>query len=199
MIESSGQSGFYKLGRDFNKIVAVGKRVGFKVNFSTAWLYANEAPMNLKLKLAFVLYSANIFVLIVIGFAFEFRSEFLPFHSEVIQTAWQDLGVNPQILYLGMMRTEGAGFLATATALTFLLCVPFRKYEKWSYWGITIIGVVEYLPTLLANYHVASVTNASPPWLFMLLLTLSLFVALILASIGHKERIALRGVESESI
>jgi len=33
LTESSGQSGFYKLGRDFNKIVAVGKRFASKLIF----------------------------------------------------------------------------------------------------------------------------------------------------------------------
>ena len=155
--------------------------------------------MNIKLKLSFFIYVTNIVFMIGAGFAFEFNNEFMSFHSEVIQTDWQDVTANSQILYLGMMRTEGAGFLATAVALTFLLCVPFRKFEMWSYWGLTIIGVVEYFPTLLANYHVASVTNASPPWLLMLLLIMSLLLALLLAIIGHRERIAINSEIRENI
>ncbi len=155
--------------------------------------------MNIKLKLALVLYIANVVAMLAIGLAFEFRNEFMPFHSDVIQTSWHDLSAEAQILYLGMMRTEGAGFLAAASALVILLSIPFRKFEKWSYWAITVIGSVEYFPSLMANYHVASVTNASPPWLLMLTLTLSLFLALILANIGHRERLVGSGAARESI
>lgn len=144
--------------------------------------------MNFKLKLSLAIYIANIVIMIAIGLAFEFRSDFMPFHSDVIQTQWENVDAQAQILYLGMMRTEGAGFLATATALTFLLYFPFRRFEKWSCWAMTVIGVVEYLPSLLANYHVSSVTSASPPWILMLSLILSLFLALVLAGIGYRER-----------
>jgi len=157
-------------------------------------LYAYEEAMNIKLKLALAIYITNIIIMIAIGLAFEFRSEFMPFHSEVIQTDWKSVDSQAQILYLGMMRTEGAGFLAAATALMFLLYFPFRKLEKWSFLAMTTIGVVEYFPSLIANYYVSSVTNASPPWLLMLLLTLSLLTALVLANIGHGEQ----GVQSES-
>ena len=144
--------------------------------------------MNFKLKLSLVIYIANILIMIAIGLAFEFKSEFMPFHSDVIQTDWQNVDPQAQILYLGMMRTEGAGFLTAATALIILLCFPFRKLEKWSFWAMTTIGVVEYFPSLVANYYVSSVTTASPPWLLILLLILSLFIALIFANIGHSQR-----------
>lgn len=144
--------------------------------------------MNLKLRLSFVLYVVNILVMLGIGLTFVFSNEFFPFHSEVIKTDWQSVDVKAQILYLGMMRTEGAGFLATATALAFLLYFPFRKREAWSFWAITTIGVVEYSPSLMANYYVASVTQASPPWLLMLLLMLSLFGALAFAILGCREK-----------
>ncbi len=143
--------------------------------------------MNLKLKISLALYIANIFIMTIIGLAFVFKGEFMPFHSDVIETSWQALNTKSQILYLGMMRTEGAGFLASATALSFILFIPFLKFEQWAPWAMTSIGIVEYLPTLLANYHVSSITNASPPWLFMLLLSLSLLIALFFATIGHTE------------
>lgn len=136
--------------------------------------------MNLKLKLSAAIYTANIFIMFVIGLLFVFKQEFMSFHSDVIQTDWQSLDTQFQILYLGMMRTEGAGFLAAATALTFLLYFPFKKREVWSLWAMTIIGIVEYFPTLVANIYVASVTEATPPWLLMLLLIMSLVLALVL-------------------
>ena len=153
--------------------------------------------MNFKLKLAFFIYLSNVVLMLVIGFTFEYRSQFMPFHAEVIQTQWQNLSELSQILYLGMMRTEGAGFLAAATALMFLLWFPFRKFEAWSYWAMTAVGLVEYVPTLIANYHVATVTSAAPPWPLMLALSLSLLVALCSASLGHREPIALESLPNK--
>ncbi|MFK8021678.1 MAG: hypothetical protein AB8B86_18090 [Pseudomonadales bacterium] len=145
--------------------------------------------MNRKLTLSFVIYAVCAIVMIAIGLSFELRNEFMPFHSDVIQTEWQSVEAKSQILYLGMMRTEGAGFLATATALLFLLYFPFRKFEKWSYWAMTVIGVVECLPSFLANYYVSTVTSASPPWWLMLALMLSLTLALVLATMGSNEKL----------
>lgn len=144
--------------------------------------------MNRKLKIAGILYAVNIVVMLAIGLIFELRTEFMPFHSDVIQTAWEDVDAMSQILYLGIMKTEGAGFLASATALSFLLYIPFRKFERWSCYAMTTIGIVEYLPSLIANYYVSTVSSATPPWLLMLSLTLSLLIALALALLGLGER-----------
>jgi hypothetical protein len=142
--------------------------------------------MKFKPRIPFLIYAANIVFLIATGLLFQFSNEFLSFHSDVIQTNWEDLDVNSQILYLGMMRTEAAGFLASAIALGFLLCIPFRRHEKWSYWAMSTIGIVEYLPTFFANYHVSKVTLASPPWPLMLFLIFSLVLALSLSLAFHK-------------
>ena len=150
--------------------------------------------MNMKLgrRISFLIYAANVLLLIAIGFLFEFSSEFLPFHSEVIQTDWKDLDAKYQILYLGMMRTEAAGFLAAGTAIGILLFVPFRKHEKWSYWAMSIIGIIEYAPTFFANYHVSEVTQASPPWQLMLVLMLSMLAALILSLASDKKPLSIQ-------
>ena len=75
--------------------------------------------MNIKRRLAAFCYLINMIAFIFIGLAFVFKQEFFGFHSSVIQTSWQDLDLSSQTLYLGMMRTEGAGFLAAAVAFAF--------------------------------------------------------------------------------
>ena len=126
-------------------------------------------------------------MMLSIGLIYEFSSEFMPFHSDVIQTQWVNVDHLSQLLYLGMMRTEAAGFLAAGTAILILLSIPFLKFERWSYWAMTIIGLVEYTPTLFATYHVSSVTEASPPWILMLIFSVSLVIALSLAEFGNKQ------------
>ncbi|MFK7898446.1 MAG: hypothetical protein AB8G23_21615 [Myxococcota bacterium] len=120
--------------------------------------------MGWKMKIAAACYGVSAIYCLTVGLSFVFRTEFFPFHSDVIQTPWSEVEPLAQTLYLGMMRTEGAGFLATAVALGALLAVPFRRGEAWAYWAMTAIGVVEHVPTLLANLHVSAVSPGSPPW-----------------------------------
>lgn len=122
----------------------------------------------------------------LIGCVYVFSSEFMPFHSDVIQTNWVHVEDSAKTLYLGMMRTEGAGFLASAVAMAILLIIPFREGKVWSYWAIPIIGIVEYLPTLIATFYVSRVTQASPPWPAILFAILLLLTGLVL-SINTKE------------
>lgn len=117
-----------------------------------------------KRKIAVACYGYNAAYLIGAGLLFTLSSEFLPFHSDVIETPWSQLEPAAQTLYLGMMRTEGAGFLASGVAIAVLLMIPYRQGAGWAPWAMTLIGTVEHLPTLIANYHVATHTNASPPW-----------------------------------
>ena len=140
-------------------------------------------------KLAGLCYLINAVACLFIGLGFVFGQEFFSFHSDVIQTAWQDLGPLEQKLYLGMMRTEGAGFLATFVAFAFLLFIPFRRGENWAYWAMTAIGLAEHLPTLIATFHVSQTTSASPPWPLTLSLV-ALLVAGLLLSLTNKKNIS---------
>ncbi len=143
--------------------------------------------MNTKMKLAAFCYLSNAVVFLFIGLAFVFGREFFPFHSDVIQTQWSDLDISAQTLYLGMMRTEGAGFLASAVAIAFLFFIPFRRGEEWSYWAMSAVGIVEHLPTLVATFHVSMSTAASPPWPLTLALIVLLIVGLILSVNGSQQ------------
>jgi len=136
-------------------------------------------------KLAKVIYWANAVLLLAIGLAFVFAPSFFPFHGDVIQKSWSELDASSQTLYLGMMRTEGAGYLASAVAFTFLLLIPFRRGERWATWAICSIGITEHVPTLLANLHVSATTSASPPWMFVAGCIISLVFAALLSSLGR--------------
>lgn len=142
--------------------------------------------MHLKLKISTFLYAINLVFLFGTGLVFQFSSEFLGFHSDVIQTKWQQLEPMTQVLYLGMMRTEAAGFLASGVAIALLMVIPFRRCELWSCWAMSLIGLVEYCPTFLANYHVSSVSPASPPWPLILGFMMTLIIALTLGLSGMK-------------
>ena len=128
--------------------------------------------------IAKMIFWINALIMIVVGAAFVFAQEFFPFHGDVIGKTWSELDNQAKPLYLGMMRTEGAGYLAAATAMIFLLLFPLRKHApQWAIWAITTVGLIEHLPTLLATYHVSRTTEASPPWEATLVLIISLGLA----------------------
>ena len=137
--------------------------------------------MTLKFKISAAFYLMNAVYFLIVGLMFVFRQEFFPFHSDVIQIPWSDLEVSAQTLYLGMMRTEGAGFLASGASLIILLTIPFRRKEVWASSAMTLIGVIEHLPTFLANLHVAQTSPASPPWEIALIGMFSLVLGLVLS------------------
>ncbi|PCJ35816.1 MAG: hypothetical protein COA99_13625 [Moraxellaceae bacterium] len=143
--------------------------------------------MIFRLKIALIFYSINVLGMIGIGCLYVFGNEFMPYHSDIIQTSWVNVGANEKILYLGMMRTEGAGFLACALAIVILLAIPFREGRRWSYWAIPIIGIAEYLPTLIATYHVSTITNATPPWPAVLSGCVLFLVGLVLTVVDNNE------------
>ena len=142
----------------------------------------------MKMKLAAACYIVSAIAMLAIGLAFIFAQEFFPFHSDVIQTSWQELGKPEQTLYIGMMRTEGAGFLASAVAIAILLLIPFRRREVWSFWAMTVVGLVEHVPTLVATYHVSQTTAANPPWPITLALMVLLLIGLLLALSANREK-----------
>ena len=85
------------------------------------------------------------------------------------------------MLYLGMMKTEGAGFLSSALAIGILLYIPFKKREVWSYWAMAAVGVVEHVPGLIGAYNTSQATPASSPWQLSLLGIVLLIAGLILS------------------
>ena len=137
--------------------------------------------MTIRYKAAFILYFINAVCMLVVGGVYQFSNQFMPYHSDVIQTQWDALSQNQQILYLGMMRTEAAGFLASALAIFILLFIPFRKRQRWASVAICAVGIVEYLPSALATFRVSTLTEANPPWMALCVGILLLIVGLVLS------------------
>lgn len=137
--------------------------------------------MSTRYKFAFALYFINAVCMLGVGFVYQFSGRFMPYHSDVIQTKWSELTDNQQILYLGMMRTEAAGFLASSLAIFLLLLIPFRQGQRWSSYAICAIGVVEYLPSALATYKVSILTTANPPWVVLFAGIVLLLIAFVLS------------------
>ncbi|MEE2733517.1 MAG: hypothetical protein VYA55_22035 [Pseudomonadota bacterium] len=139
----------------------------------------------MKLKIALFCYGFNALGLFLFGLIYTFSPEFLPFHSDAISKSWDDLTQPYQAVYLGMMKTEGAGFMSSGIAIAFLLAIPFKKREVWCYWAMTVIGVVEHVPSMIGAMNTSQLTPASSPWQLNLLGVVLLIIGLAL-SLSHK-------------
>lgn len=133
------------------------------------------------MKAASFCYGFNAVGLFIFGLIYTFSPTFLPFHSDAIGMSWDELTPAVQTLYLGMMRTEGAGLLSSALAIAILLVIPFRRNEPWSFWAMSVIGSVEQVPSMLGAYHTTQLTPASSPWQLNLLGIALLLIGLALA------------------
>ena len=129
-------------------------------------------------RIAFGIYAINATFMLFTGLVCQFSDRFMPYHSAVIGKGWEELARNEKVLYVGMMRTEAAGFLASALAIAILLLIPFRRKERWASFAIFCVGVLEYLPTAVATYLVAQTSNGNPPWALMFAEIGSLCIAL---------------------
>ncbi|RLU01787.1 MAG: hypothetical protein D9N14_01220 [Ketobacter sp.] len=135
----------------------------------------------MKIKIALFCYGFNALGLFIFGLIYTLSPEFLPFHSEAIGKSWNELAPSYQVLYLGMMRTEGAGFMSSGIAIAILLAIPFRKREVWCYWAMAIIGIVEHVPSMIGAMNTSQLTPASSPWQLNLLGVVLLVVGLVMS------------------
>lgn len=144
-------------------------------------LIRKSVKMNRRLKIAFFCYLLTLPLLTIFGLVYLFHSEFMLYHAVALGQSWSELEPPLQVLILALMRAVGGGFLATATAMGFLLFKPFRQGQRWSYWAIPTIGLISCGSSLYATLSVAHNTPASPPWLAATLVLLLIGLGFICA------------------
>jgi len=124
-------------------------------------------------------------VVALVGFIFFiiyfFKSEFMPYHQDAVETSWTDIDKKFQILILAFMRAISGGWLTASISIVFLVAIPFQDGELWSIIAIPIIGLVMTLSTLYATLYVKRNTQANPPIGLVLLAIVLLVFGFILS------------------
>ena len=118
----------------------------------------------------------------VFGVIYLTRPQFMPYHSLALGKPWSEVEPNIQILILALMRVAGAGFVATAIAVTILLR-PFKAGEQWAIYGIFSICACTSLGSSYATFLVQNKTPGNPPFklsLGTIILTVAGFLCSIL-------------------
>jgi bacteriorhodopsin len=106
----------------------------------------------------------TVLILVLFGFVYLFRTEFMPYHADAVGQSWAEVTPAFQVLIIALMRVVGGAFLATACAMGILLFKPFREGGRWAYWAIPLIGMFATLASLYATLYVRANSPASPPW-----------------------------------
>ncbi len=88
--------------------------------------------------------------LLAVGTRYLVAEEFMPYHAQVAQTTWAELGPGMRAIILGLLTIVGAGFIAGGVALLWLLPV-LRAGARWGHWAVLSIGLLLGLPTLFVT------------------------------------------------
>ena len=110
------------------------------------------------------LYVITGIVSVTMGAIYLFTPEFMPYHSDALGRAWQDLQDSEQVLFGALLDVAGAGWIALGVAVIVLAIVPVRRGELWARFLVPVLLVLFYVPTLLATLSVLAQTPGSPPW-----------------------------------
>ena len=103
-------------------------------------------------------------VSLAMGAIYLFSSEFMPYHSEALGRAWDELRDSEKVLFNALLDVAGAGWIALGTAVIVLAIIPMRRGEMWARLLVPSLLFLFYVPTLLATLSVLDQTPASPPW-----------------------------------
>ncbi len=113
-----------------------------------------------------------------LGVVYLSLDEFMPYHSEAIQTDWADLNNNYQGLILGLLKALGGGALTAGFAIVFMAVVSLGKSVRPFMVLLPTVATGYSILLCYATYTVHTSTPGNPP-----LLLASLSVAMsVLAS-----------------
>lgn len=120
--------------------------------------------VNLRQKIATVVYAINTLALYCFGLIYMTRSRWIHYHEEVTKTPWNEVTQGMQLLYLYCLKLVGGGAIVLGIATSLLLCIPFKRGERWSRYAIPILQLVYLAFCVYCTLAIHIATNASTPW-----------------------------------
>jgi len=105
--------------------------------------------------------------LLALGVVYLTRVEFMPYHSEAIQTAWSDLNNNYQGLILGGLKAFGGGAFMAGFAIVFMAVASLRKSVRPFMVLLPTVATGSWILLFYATYTVQTSTPGNPPLLLV--------------------------------
>ncbi len=100
---------------------------------------------------------------LILGLLYSFINEAVSYHMTAFGLSWQELSSNAQWMILNFERSAAAGFITTSLAMIFLLVIAVKRNCLWSYAGVFIVALSEWLNILVRIISVMQNTAAAPP------------------------------------
>ena len=114
-------------------------------------------------RIALIVFLALGLGLIGFGLVYLTASEFMPYHSDAIQTQWANLDPYAQGLFLGLLRGLGGGALIAGTAATAMAWMSIRGTVKPYAALLPVVGIGYFVVLGYAIATVRALTPATPP------------------------------------
>lgn len=130
------------------------------------------------LTISFWLYLVAAIATILIGLLYALRPRIMPYHIKALETEWDEIDPNYQLLLKALLNGGGYFGLATGLFMLTLLLIPFQNGEAWAGYAIGLIGLIGSLPLGLIVYKVKTRTAGDPPLSVMIILNLILAAGL---------------------
>jgi hypothetical protein len=102
-------------------------------------------------------------ILLSFGFVYLFRNSFMPYHSDAVLMAWNQVAPATQYLLLALMRATAGGFISLAFAIIFLQYKFSVQRISWIPVLILLIGTISMLCTSYATLIIRVHTPGRPP------------------------------------
>ena len=121
-----------------------------------------------------------------LGLVYLITSEFMPYHSQAIETDWGDLNANYQGLYLGFLKGLGSGAFIVGVTVISMAILSIRNTVKP--YIFLLPGICIGYLTLLsyATYTVYTKTSGDPPLVNTIVMISVAAVATILLWVSNK-------------
>lgn len=131
---------------------------------------------------------AGLFMFMLIGFAFVglgvlylVTDEFMPYHSDAIQSTWRNLDSNYQGMFLGFLKGFGSGAFTVGMSIVAMAAFSLKRNDSIYLYLLPGITIVYTCLISYGTYVVYTTTPAEPPiQVGFVLIAISLVAAVLL-------------------
>lgn len=134
---------------------------------------------------------------LILGFLYTFSSSIQPYHLDAVGKTWAEIPQNEQLVFLGLMRGSGTGFIAAGIDVMLLLKFPFSRRETWAAITIFMIALLQGIPTIYSVIQIHQNTQGRPPLLLAVLIVVFALIGLVLSFLFNRPNRPDRGQSHE--
>lgn len=134
--------------------------------------------------IAYYAYLIAAVLIILIGLIYATRREVMPYHIKALQTPWDEIDPNFQLLLRALLNGGGYFGISTGVSMLVLLLIPYCNQEVWAGYAIGAIGLIGILPLTWIVYQVKTKTEGNPPLWIMIVVNALLLSGLTACAVG---------------